>query len=133
MIVRDAKDKNLPRVLIAEDDFYFTNKGAWDYFLKSIPEEYDVFLSHVYFGKWDELGQIKGPFSSLTLYCVNEKFYDKFLMIDEREHIDLQMNKAWRHNIKVCLPMVCKQLSGWSENSKEFKDWTIRESDKPFF
>jgi hypothetical protein len=96
MIVRDAKEKGLSRVFIAEDDFYFTNKGAWEYFLNSIPEEYDVFLSHVYYGKWDENGKMKGPFSSLTLYCVNEKFYDKFLLIREDEHLDLTMNKAWR-------------------------------------
>lgn len=133
MIVRDAKEKGLPRVFIAEDDFMFTNKGAWEYFLKSIPEEYDLFLSHIYYGKWDETGKIKGPFSSLTLYCVHEKFYDKFLLKDETEHLDLTMNKAWRHDIRVCLPMVCKQMSGWSDNEKVIKDWAYKEHDKPFF
>lgn len=133
MIVKDAKEKKLSRVFIAEDDFCFTNKGAWDYFLESIPNQFDVFLSHLYYGKWDENGKVKGPFSALTLYCVNEKFYDKFLLINEKEHIDLAMNKAWRHDIKVCLPMVCKQMAGWSDNEKEFRDWSSKEKDKPFF
>lgn len=133
MIVQDAKEKKLPSVMIAEDDFSFTAKGGWDYFLNKMPEDFDLYLSHVYDGRWDDNGKIKGPFSSLTLYCIHEQFYDKFLAKPEDEHLDLVMNKAWRHNIYVCLPMVCRQLNGWSENSKEFKDWLHREINKPIY
>lgn len=39
----------------------------------------------------------------------------------------------WRHDIRVCLPMVCKQMNGWSDNEKTIRDWTEKEKDKPFF
>lgn len=133
-IVRAAKEQNRPRVIIAEDDFSFTNKGAWQYFLNSIPEKYDVFLSHIYHGKYElDTGKLKGPFASLTLYSVHNRFYDKFLSMPEDKHLDLVMNIAWRYDIFVCLPMVCRQINGYSENNKEYKNWIEKEKDKPMF
>jgi len=133
MIVRDAKERKLPRVIIAEDDLQFTNKGAWDFFLKSIPEEFDVFLSHLYWGKWTKEGKVLGPFAALTLYCVHEKFYDYFLGMSDFEHIDIAINKSWRYDVRVCLPMVCRQTNGWSDNEKSYKKWDHKEIDKPIF
>jgi len=130
-IVRHAADAGLPRVLVAEDDIRFTRPGAWRYFLDAIPSECDMFLGHVYYGEWDAEGRLHGPFASMTLYCVHERFYKYFLSVSEREHIDLVMNKAYRYDIRVCLPMVCGQMSGWSENSKRYIDWTPKEKDKP--
>ena len=132
-IVQWAKDNNLPSVIVAEDDFSFTNKGAWQYFLKSIPAEYDMFLSHIYWGNYDDTGKVKGTFCALTLYSVHAKFYDKFLAKSEKEHLDLVMNKAWRHDIRVCLPMVCLQMNGWSDNDKSFKTWDSRNEVMPKF
>lgn len=132
-IVRYAKENNLPRIIIAEDDIQFTRPGAWDYFLKSIPEDCDLYLGHIYFGKWDDNGKINGEFSSFSLYCINSKFYDYFLSVSERQHIDLVMNKARRYDIRVCLPMVCRQANGWSDNSKKIKDWSYKEKNKPMY
>ena len=133
MIVKHAKENDLQRVIIAEDDFVFTRVGAWQYFIDSIPNDCDMFLSHVYSGDWDATGKLFGRFSSMTMYCVNQRFYDYFLSVSEREHIDLVMNKAWRYDIRVCLPMVCRQMNGWSDNSKEVKDWSGHERGKPMF
>jgi len=122
-IVNHAKKNGLKRVIIAEDDFTFTYKNGWNIFLEKIPIKYDLFLSHTYNANYDFNGKIKGIFASLTLYSVHENFYDEFLNKNENEHLDLTMNKAWRHDIFVCLPMVCKQLNGWSENSKKYMNW----------
>lgn len=132
-IIKYAKDNNLPNIFVAEDDIRFTRPGAWDYFIKNVPDDCDMFLGHVYYGKWDDKGKLIGPFASMTLYCVNSKFYDYFLSVSEIEHIDLMMNAAYRYDIRVCLPMVCGQNDGWSDNSKDFRDWSQREKDKPMF
>ncbi len=132
-IVLDAKEKGLERVIIAEDDFLFTSKNSWSFFINSIPKDgYDIFLSHLYHGEWNENGKVLGTFAALTLYSVHQRFYDIFLNKPEDEHLDLVMNKAWRHEIKVCLPMVCKQMSGYSDNEKKEMDWEFKEINKPF-
>lgn len=133
MIVRHAKENKLPRVIIAEDDIHFTKSGAWEFFLNSIPSDCDMFLGHIYHGKFDEFGKINGSFSSMGLYCVNEKFYDYFLSVTERKHIDLIMNRAMRYDIRVCLPMVCRQADGWSDNSKCHLEHSNKEIGKPMF
>lgn len=132
-IIRHAKENKLPMVIVAEDDIQFTKLGAWDYFIKSIPKEFDIYLGHIYNGQWDKDGKILTEFASLSLYCVHEKFYDYFLNVSERQHIDIQLNKARRYDFRVCLPMVCRQMNGWSDNAKEIRDWKIKEQDKPMF
>lgn len=133
LVVRHAKENELSRVIIAEDDVLFTKEGAWDYFLKSIPTECDMFLGHVYDGLWHPNGKLRGQFSSMSLYCVNSKFYDYFLSVPENKHIDLVMNNSWRHDIRVCLPMVCRQMSGWSDNMKKNVDYSYKEKSGNMF
>ena len=43
-IIQYAKDNSLERVIIAEDDLAFSSDGAWEYFLKNEPDEYDVYI-----------------------------------------------------------------------------------------
>ena len=44
MIVRDAKDKGLEEVFIAEDDLFFPAKDGWEYFLKNKPKLLNILL-----------------------------------------------------------------------------------------
>src|SRR5262245_60079986 len=49
-IVRHAKENRLPEVLIAEDDLKFTAKGAFRFFLENKPQDFDLYLSSIYWG-----------------------------------------------------------------------------------
>lgn len=50
-IVSWAQEQNLASVTIAEDDVKFTVKGAYNYFIGSEPDEYDLYLGGISYGK----------------------------------------------------------------------------------
>lgn len=113
MIVRDAKEKGLPEVFIAEDDLQFTGKGAWDYFLskKPSPENYDLYLASTYI--------IEEPLKSICgfhLYSVSAKFYDTFLSAPDNQHIDTLFNDI-KGDYVFCHPFPALQRPGFSANN----------------
>lgn len=112
-IVRWAKENNQPKVTIAEDDILFCGEGAWDYYLQNEPSEYDLYLASVYAG--DLENNIVTWFTGITLVTIHERFYDKFLSTDERNHIDMQM-KLHNGIYKVCYPFAAIQMDGYSDN-----------------
>lgn len=119
-IVKYAKDNYLPYVIIAEDDCRFTDKGAFDYFIKNIPEDYDLYLGGIYNkigngGTLDENNRVTDFFCGMTLYVVNSRFYDAFLNANEFNHIDRELSKSSRDkSFIVCNPFVCVQENGYS-------------------
>jgi hypothetical protein len=115
-IVQCAKENNFPEVLIGEDDLHFTSKGAFIYFIDNKPEDFDIFLGGIYYGRLMK-DSIVNDFSGLTLYIINERFYKKFLSMNETEHLD----RALRNSGKfiVCNPMVVIQHNGFSDNLKK--------------
>lgn len=123
-IVRDAKEKGLPYVIIAEDDVKFSHKNSWKYYLKNTPKEFDLYVGVVYAGEVDpqtnRIISTKGMSGTNTLYTISEKFYDFFLMTDESKHLDRELGRFG--NIKqyyVCNPMVCYQSGGYSDNHRK--------------
>ena len=46
-IIRWARDQNLPSVMIAEDDIKYRAIGAFEYFIKKEPKEYDLYLGGI--------------------------------------------------------------------------------------
>lgn len=113
-IIQYAKDKGLGSVCIAEDDFYFTSKQSWKYFLENIPMDYDVYLSGIYCGtiKEDNTSQ---DFCGLHLYIVHEKFYDRFLSVPNENNIDRQLGRIGR--AVVSYPFISLQYNNaWSEH-----------------
>ena len=48
MIVQWAKDNNMESVTIGEQDLMFTAPDAWDYYLKQMPQSFDVYLGCSY-------------------------------------------------------------------------------------
>ena len=112
-IVKWAKDNNLPCVCIAEDDIKFCDKGAWNFYIKNIPTEYDLYLGSIYCGDLDN--GIVNWFSGFTLVTIHERFYDKFLSTNEKNHIDRQM-VLHKGIYKVCYPFAAIQLDGYSDN-----------------
>lgn len=118
-IVRDAKEKKLPDVIIAEDDIRFSAKNAWKYYLENTPKDFDLYCGLLYYGKKDENNKLlPGRMSGgLTLYTIAEKFYDFFLSIDESKHLDTELGSfANINDYYICDPMVCEQIGGWSDN-----------------
>ena len=113
-IVQWAKTSNLDSVLIAEDDFKFTSKSSFSYFINHIPPDFDLYLASVYQGNILE-NQIVERFSGLTFYVVNSRFYDTFLTTPEFEHLDLALSGNGKY--VVCSPFTVIQHNGFSDNN----------------
>lgn len=111
-IIRKAKENKLPFICVAEDDLMFTAPDAWQFFLKNIPETYDLYVASTYLFPI-EANKLTG----FHLYICHEKFYDKFLSASDTEHIDNAVCDL-RGDYKICYPFPCLQRPGWSSNSK---------------
>ena len=118
-IVRDARDRSLPYVIIAEDDVMFLGAGAYDYFISSMPpvDSFDIYLAGLMLsGEVDENNVVvDGYFTGLTLYVMSSKFYETFLSIRETGNIDALLRGKGK--FIVCNPMVVSQHGGYSDNS----------------
>lgn len=130
-IVRYAKDKNLPFVIIAEDDLVWYSQGSWKYFLNNMPYDFDIFLSSYYHGIVDANNEISS-FSGLTLYAVAKRFYDKYLSIPEHMHIDTGISLIGGKFI-VCPKFVTFQRKGYSEQRGRIVDDSKRHIGKPIY
>jgi hypothetical protein len=119
-IVRWAKENNLPKIAIAEDDIKFTSKGSYEYFLKNEPEDYDLYLGCVYYGNIKTDNTVD-KFSGLILYIINSKYYDKFLATPESQNLDLA--QKGKGKFIVSNPFACVQYNGYSYNKKKDVDY----------
>ena len=120
-IIKYAKDKELEEVLVAEDDFKFTDKGAFKYFLENKPSDYDIYLSSIYFGEITD-GNIVEDFSGLTFYIIHKRFFDTFLSMTEHDNLDRSLRKKGKYI--VCNPFTVIQQNGFSDNKKEYCDYS---------
>lgn len=125
MIVQWAKDNNLPFVIIGEQDLYFTAQGAWDYYIKNMPNQYDIYLGATYLIDsqylWKEpLIKVKEWVGS-HLISISERYYETFLSVPDDQHIDT-IHKGMG-DFYVCFPFVGLQRSGFSVNNKCVVDY----------
>lgn len=120
-IITDAKEKGLPNVCVMEDDVCFYGKGAFDFFVSNIPDEYDIFLGSLSNGKPDDHGVVKW-FRGMSLYIVNNCFYDTFLAANEKLDIDAAL--ANKGLFRVCPEVVCYQADGYSYHKKAVKQYS---------
>jgi len=126
MIVRAAMEENLPYTIIAEDDLMFTADGAWDYYLRGIPADFDLYLACTYIKPISPV-QVNG----FHLYTVAQKFYEKFLAAPPKEHIDTAMNDIGG-DYSLCYPFAALQRAGFSANNNAYADYnkqTINDED----
>lgn len=87
-------------ITIFEDDIIFTSSESWETYwehYKELPKDWDVYLGGVYGPKelvdaTQNLNKVNKPFCGIHWYTIRKKFYDKFLMCDERKHIDRWIN-----------------------------------------
>lgn len=130
-IVRFAKETKKDFVVIGEDDIEFTAPKAYEYFIKNIPQDYDIYLSGYYFGRPDE-NNIIAKFSGLSLYIVHSKYYDSFLEADEHYHLDTALCMKGGKFV-VCDRFIATQKEGYSDNVKKVVNYEKRIAGKPLF
>lgn len=128
-IVKAAKNNNLDKVLIFENDIKFTDKGAFDYYISNEPEDYDIYLGSIF------LGQIRNGiaerFTALTCYIVHSRFYDTFLSVPDDMHLDHALAGLGKY--VVCEPFICTQYNGWSYNSQKHCNYDIIFENKKLY
>jgi len=129
-IVRYAKEKNLPEILIGEDDLHFCAPGAFNYFLSQKPTDYDLYLGGLSNGKLSK-DKLVDDFAGLLLYMVHERFYETFLAIVEDKHLDRSLK--FKGKYVVCDPQPVIEHSGYSDNMKEYVDASIFFSGRNLF
>lgn len=115
-IVQDAKEKELPYVMIAEDDIQFVDEGAYDYYISQMPKDFDLYLAGIFLGVLQEDNTVK-EFTGMTLYMVHRNFYNTFLAVDENEHIDQALRNKGKY--VVCNPFTVRQHNGMSSNARQ--------------
>jgi hypothetical protein len=120
-IVEFAKQSSLKQIMIAEDDIKFTTKGAWGYYLASQPENFDLYLGGIIWGNIENENLVN-DFSGTSLYTISERFYDVLLSIEPGKDFDRQL--AGKGIFKVCDPMVALQHNGYSDNRRQFIDFS---------
>lgn len=131
MIVRWAKENNMPMVAIAEQDIEFTCEKSWQYFLEQMPQDFDVYLGCSYIKDVNPNTGVAGNLiCGFHLYVVHEKFYDAFLSVSDSEHIDTAVGDL-KGNFVFCKPFVALQRVGYSANNKTIVNYNaiLKEED----
>lgn len=116
-IIRHAREAELCEVLIGEDDLQFTALGAFNFFMANRPSDFDIYLAGIYSGEIKDDSTVD-DFSALTLYLVNNRYYDIFLSRPEDNHLDRAMRNTGK--FVVCLPFAVRQYNGYSDNLKAY-------------
>lgn len=129
MIVRDAKDKGLKSIAIAEDDLRFSSEYSLKCFTDNIPEEYDLYFGMIYSGNIQDR-RITHGFSGMQFYMIHSRFYDRFLQAPDNKHLDMWLGQdCHKYQFYCCDPFICYGESGWSDNFN--RPWKFEESKLP--
>ncbi len=125
MLVRMAMENQEPCVCIGEDDLWFPGEDGWQWFLKNVPYEFDIYLGGTYC-----VPLSNNIICGFHLYMVHQKFYEKFLSVPDNEHIDTAMNNI-KGDYHFCYPMPALQRAGFSSNNKTVSNYNsiLKDSD----
>lgn len=121
-IIRWAKSEGENEVIIAEDDLQFTGPGAFKYFTDHEPENYDLYLGGISYGKLKSDNSVD-DFAATHLYKIKSRFFDTMLALTGEKDIDRDL--AHRGRFIVCDPMVAIQCDGYSDNSRKHQNNSI--------
>lgn len=129
-IVEYAKIAEWDEVCVGEDDLKFSSPGAWNYFLKNKPCDFDMYLGGIFLGIPDENNVVKA-FTGMSCYVVAKRFFDTFLSVPDEDHIDRSLDGLGRY--VVCNPFVVTQYDGWSANTGKMETYTKLQEGRIFF
>lgn len=116
-IISYAKENNLPRIIVSEDDIVFSSPKSYEYFISQIPEDYQLFCGLIYNGEVSDGRILNGMSGTHTLLCVHESMYDFILSQPDDVHCDRHLGQyAYQFKYFVCEPMICYQRGGYSHN-----------------
>jgi hypothetical protein len=87
--------------------------GALDYYLKSEPQDYDLYLGGISYGKLNN-DNIVEEFTGTDLYKIRQRFYNTLLSLSGEVDIDRALARKGKYY--VCNPMVAIQRNGFSDN-----------------
>lgn len=114
-VIRFAKENNMEWVLVLEDDCHFTDKGALQHFIDTIPEDFDIYLGGVCIKEPIPEDRTLEKFCCMHCYIVHSRFYDTFLGV--RETTDIDNALAGLGKYIVCYPFIAVQHTTPSNNS----------------
>lgn len=118
-IVQFAKDNNMPEIIISEDDLNFLHPNSFNYFIENKPKSFDLYLAFVYVGDVEGNRVVSSFSGGMSLYVINERFYDFFLNFESNQHIDRGIGKYGREFEFIVPPKIClEQTGGFSDNMK---------------
>lgn len=120
-VVKWALENDLDEVVIAEDDLLPTHPNSWKYYLDNRPLVFDLYLSSVFLGDVDNDNRVK-EFTGLTLYTISKRFYVKFLMTPDDEHLDHAL--VGLGDFRVCPKFCFIQSDGLSSNTGKWETYT---------
>lgn len=131
MIVRLAKEQQLPEICIMEEDVMFPAADGWRYFLTNKPESFDLYLGGCYGLNQRAYNRIASDpgateihnFAGLHCYIISASYYDRFLALPEDSHIDDQPGMG---RFYVCSPFAALQHPGWSSNNRAHADYNTQ-------
>lgn len=128
--VEYAKVAGFSEICVMENDISFLGDGAFDYFIKRKPEDFDLYLAGAYVTNFNKDGTLH-DFCGFHCYIVKDHFYDTYLSVPYDEHIDRAM--AGMGKFILCDPMIAVQHSGYSSNTGKFENYDSLLQDKRLF
>jgi len=129
--IRIAKEKNLPYVLVLEDDVIFTDNAQQqfeDAFNVVNEMQWDMFFLGANLQKPAEqitnnVLKINGAYAAHA-YMVHERFYDTILNLPHTCEMDVHYhNLMAEHNVYMCDPMIAYQLPSHSDLQNGYRDY----------
>lgn len=142
-IIRIAKERSLPYIMIFEDDVKFTSNRSREYFingLKGLPKDWDIFTGGSYsFVEKEDLTFrsdyiIKlARFSSLHCVLIKDTMYNIILNTKTTQHLDVYFSSLivkGKINAYMSDPMVAIQYEGKSDTVNKKVDYSSMLKDK---
>jgi hypothetical protein len=129
-VVKWAKENNLRRVIIAEDDMMFSYRVRWENvinIINSLPKDFDIFLGGTHRLRVTERVTENlfrtDYFSTTHFYVLNNKFYDEFINNENPMSVDIWMSELGK-NSYIHFPFLAFQRPSFSLRENRMVDHT---------
>lgn len=115
-IIRRAKEFNLDRIAVWEEDCFVPHPEGWKRFLEGIPDDFDIYLGGTYGLSRPVINPIT-QINGFHCFIMHSRFYDTFLSIPDNVHCDTALDGLGKFYVHY--PFIALQRPGWSATSRE--------------